>query len=106
MFTGNKVSANYYTASTIKLENLSSRELKLYQLLYPWYLNLNFVEKYEDKYKKLINKYNGKSEEELVLQEVKNSVLLDDEEISQMLSNEGIQHFKYFENRTYYCLVN
>lgn len=106
MFTGNKVSANYYTASTIKLENLSSRELKLYQLLYPWYLNLNFVEKYEDEYKELINKYAGKSEEELILQEVKNDVLLDDEKISKILSNEGLQHFRYFENKTYYCLSN
>jgi len=104
LFKGNKVNANYYTASTITFDNLSSKELKQYQLLYPWYLNLNFVEKYEDEYKELINKYLEKSEEELHLPEVKNRVLLDDEKISKILSDEGIQHFHYFENKTYYCL--
>ena len=106
LFKGNKVSTNYYTTSTITFQNLTSKELKLYQLLYPWYLNLNFVSKYEENYTELINKYAGKSEEELILLEVKNEVLLDDDKISKTLSAEGIQHFRYFENRTYYCLSN
>jgi len=104
LFTGNKVSTNYYTASTIKFDNLTSKELKLYQLLYPWYLNLGFVGKYEEEYKTLIRKYSEKSEDELILPEVKDSVLLDDDRISKILSGENIQHFRYFENKTYYCL--
>jgi anaerobic magnesium-protoporphyrin IX monomethyl ester cyclase len=104
LFKGNKVSDNYYTASTITFKNLSSKELKLYQLLYPWYLNLNFVGKYEEKYKELINRYSEISEDELLLPEVKNSILVDDKLISDYFSQKGVQHFRYFENKTYYCL--
>lgn len=103
LFRGNKVGVNCYTTSTITFENLTSKELKIYQLLYPWYLNLNFVSKYEERYYELINKYSEKSEEELLLPSVKDSILCDDESISNILKKEGIQHFHYFENRTYYC---
>jgi len=102
LFNGNKVSSNCFSSSTLIFDNISPRELKLYQILYPWYLNLDFVGKYEEKYRELINKYSGKSEEELMLADVRNSILLEDEKISKILTADGIQHFHYFKYNSFY----
>ncbi|MEI6579185.1 MAG: radical SAM protein [Eubacteriales bacterium] len=102
LFNGNKDSINCYTTSTISFDNLSSKELKLYQIMYPWFLNLNFVGIYEEKYINLIKKYAEKSEDELLLPDVRSNILLDDEKISKNLSDEGIQHFYYFEDNSFY----
>lgn len=102
LFNGNKTSSNCYTTSTLKFDDISQLKFKQYQLLYPWYLNLNFVGKHEEKYIQLINKYSTKSEEELLLPETRNSILVDDKKISDLLTRDGIQHFYYFEDNSFY----
>jgi len=107
LFTDASVTSSYFTSSSlIKFENLTSQEMKSYHLLFPWYLNLDFVEKYESEYKTLIEKYSSLSEEELMKEETRQLVLSEDRKLSNKLKSEGIMHFAYFEkNSRNYCLI-
>ena len=101
MLTDIDLMENYFTTSTIHLEGITPHKLKTYHLMFPWHLNIGFVEKYEELYKELIDKYKDMPLEELIKPETREQVLEDDKRVSEILSNEKILHFRFFEKNNY-----
>lgn len=98
---GNK---DNFTKSMVRLDNISNRELVLYRLLFPWYLNLELEleENLKEKYRILINGYMEKTEEELNSTDLKREIIEKDSDISKELQGQSVSHFCYFTKNTNY----
>lgn len=97
-----RLAGNTFLETSLRFDKISSHALALYHLLFPWYLNIEFVKTQKEKYQRLIEKYRILAEEELLKELTRKHVLEDDRKISAELSEEGIEHFEYFNNNNFY----
>ena len=95
---------NNFTKSMVKLANISNRELVLFHLLFPWYLNLELglEESIREKYQLLIDSYLEKADEEINSLDIKYEIIEKDSLISSELREQEISHFCYFSKNTNY----
>lgn len=98
---GNK---DNFTRSMVKLDHISNRELVLFHLLFPWYLNmeLELDKDIKEKYQMLINTYLEKTEKEVNSSDIKEEIIKEDSIISKELVKKKVAHFRYFEKNTNY----
>jgi radical SAM superfamily enzyme YgiQ (UPF0313 family) len=93
---------NCFKGTTLKLEGISKEELQFYHLTFPWHLNINFVKEGKEEYESLIEKYKYLLQGEFEINQIKNSILLDDEKVSKGLQEAKIEHFRYFDSNNFY----
>ena len=97
-----KNSENCFQETRLKFSNISEKELLLYHLIFPWYLNVLFVEEGKEMYYELINKYKNYSINQLKEKNTKIDILKDDYKLKCILRKKEISHFEYFENNNFY----
>ena len=98
-----KSNVNVFEDSTLIFENLDSGQIRKYSLLFPWYLNIEILEKeYAEPYKAKIKAYTKRIENEHDNPNIRNDILAEDAVLSRLLLKKKIEHFKYYENNNFY----
>lgn len=95
---------NCFEDSALIFETITAADIRVYSLLFPWFLNTKFLSKdIAQKYDDLINRYKKLIKEEMKnSEELKKMILEEDKKISYDLKKEKIEHFEYFSNNPFY----
>lgn len=104
LFNDQYLNIDNFTKSVVKMENITNYELSKYHLLFPWYLNtcLYQGEEAASMYRRMIDEYENLSEEDVDKAAIKEEIISRDREISKLMSDQGISHFRYFPANTNY----
>lgn len=105
LFNDQYLNIDNFTKSVVKMDNITNYELSRYHLLFPWYLNMEMLEEEDIRaaYGKLIERYSGLSEKEIDDSAVKEEIIKRDSEISEVMAQKKISHFRYFPaNHNYF----
>jgi radical SAM superfamily enzyme YgiQ (UPF0313 family) len=94
--------ANHFTASRLVFEDLSDRDILLYHLLCPWYLNTVGNMDTHGQYSRLIEQFGAYSFSDLLVPGTRQQIIEADKSASDAMINLKTAHFRYFPGNSFY----